>query len=105
MDVLSKKSYKSFNKISRYTPFPYYYHKLDDKYIIGMDSWLKDNTLYITHIVKPGDTYDSLALKYYNNPVHYWIICSFNRILDPYELPEVGSELKIPTLSNIEFDI
>ena len=105
MDVLKNKSYKQYTKLSRYSPFPYYYHTLDKKYIYGKTAYLKDDTVYTTYTIQRNDTLDSLALKFYNNPTLYWIICSFNHIQDPYiELIE-GEQLKIPSISNIEFDI
>lgn len=105
MDVLTNKSYKNYSKLSRYSNFPYYYHTLDKKYIYGKTAYLKDDTLYSIHIVQPRDTFDSLALYYYNNPTLYWIICDFNRVADPYTPLKVGQELKIPSISNIEFKI
>lgn len=105
MEVLKNKSYKDYAKLSRYSPFPYYYHTVDDKYIYGKTAYLKDTTVYTLYIVKKGDTFDSLALEFYNNPTLYWIICSFNRVQDPYEELEEGRQLKIPSISNIEFDI
>lgn len=104
MEVLSKKSYKDGSKLSRYTPFPFYYHEIDNKYVYGTCAYLKDDTVYSSHTVTPGDTFDTLALKYYNNPTLYWIICSFNRIQDPFQELETGTTIKIPALSNIEFD-
>lgn len=103
MDVLTHKQYKTYDYISRYSPSPIYYHTLDDKYIVGRDKWLRDDTIYTSHEVLKGDTYDSLALAYYNNPTYYWIICSFNRIHDPFEPPTEGTILKIPAISNILF--
>ena len=104
MDVLTNKYYKQYDYISRYSPFPIYYHTLDNKYIIGLDKWLKDSTLYSEYVVQKGDTFDKLALRYYNNPTYYWIICSFNRIHDPFDSPQPGTLLKIPSFSNIEFE-
>lgn len=105
MDVLTKKSFKSHENISRYTPFPYYYHTLDDKYVYGTTAYLKNTTSHTVHIVQRGDTLDSLALEYYNNPTLYWIICSFNHIRDPFIALNEGERLKIPSIANIEFDI
>ena len=104
MDVLSKKSYKSYDKLSRYAPFPYYYHKIDGKYIYGTTSYLKDSTPYSLYTVQQGDTFDTLALEFYNNPTLYWIICSFNHIQDPFKKLAPGTKLKIPSISAIEFD-
>ena len=103
MEALTNKQFKSYNYISRYSPFASYYHTLDNKYITATDNWIKDTSLYEVYSVQKGDTYDSLALRFYNNPTYYWLICAFNRILDPYEIPIPGSKLKIPSISNIEF--
>ena len=105
MDVLTDKSYKDYRKLSRYSSFPFYYHTVDNKYIYGTTAYLRDDTLYKLHRVERGDTLDSLALYYYNNPTLYWIICSFNRIRDPFIELEEGSSIKIPSISNIEFNL
>ena len=106
MSKIENKGYKDYSKISRYSVFPYYYNRLDDKYIYGITSHLKtENTKYVNHIVKQNDTLDSIALYYYNNPTYYWIVADFNKIQDPYEKLIVGSILKIPTFSNIKFDV
>ena len=105
MNVLKDKTYRTSSKLSRYSIFPYYYHTLDDKYVYGITSYLKDTTLYTAHSVNAGDTFDSLALEYYNNPTLYWIICSFNRIQDPFTELQAGEIIKIPAISNIEFNL
>ena len=104
MDVLTHREYKTYDYVSRYSVSPVYYHTLDNKYLVGRDKWLDNSTIYQSHTVRKGDTYDSLALYYYNNPTYYWIICSYNRVLDPFELPKEGTILKIPSLSNIQFE-
>ena len=105
MSVLTNKSYRQYNKISRYSVFPYYYHTKDDKYVYGKTAYLKDTTLYSIYTVKRNDTFDSIALEFYNNPTLYWVICSFNHIQDPFLPLKEGQTLKIPSISNIEFDI
>lgn len=105
MEILTNKSYKTHSKYSRYQNFPIYYHTIDGKFVQGTDAWLNDSTTYTSHIVKQNDSYDSLALYYYNNPTLYWIICSFNHVVDPFKNPEIGTTLKIPSISNIDFDI
>lgn len=105
MEILTDKTYRDYAKLSRYSPFPYYYHTVDDKYIYGTTAYLKDTTSYRMHTVQRGDTFDSLALDYYNNPTLYWIICSFNRIQDPFSSLVEGTQIKIPSISTIEFDI
>lgn len=103
MNILKNKAYKEYDKISRYSSIPYYYHTLDNKYIYGVGSYLRDDTLYTLYTIQPRDTIDSLALRFYNNPTLFWIICDFNRINDPYIKLIPGEKIKIPALSNIEF--
>jgi nucleoid-associated protein YgaU len=105
MNVLTTKGYKEYSKVSRYSQIPYYYHTLDDKYISGKAAHLKTDTVYTMYTVKKNDTFDSLALEFYNNPTLFWIICSFNNIQDPFSKLIPGQLIKIPSLSNIEFDI
>lgn len=103
MDVLEKKSFRTYDYISRYQSFPYYYNKEDDKYIYGVTSHIDDSSGYSIHIVRDGDTYDSISLQYYNNPTLYWIICDFNRVCDPYKKLNVGDRIKIPVISSLQF--
>ena len=105
MDVLRTKQYKQYNKLSKYQLFPIYWHTLDEKYVQGTPANLLGSTAYIWHTVQHNDTYDNIALYYYNNPTYYWIICDFNSIQNPFDKPKVGTQLKIPTFSDIEFDV
>lgn len=102
-DVLKNKYFKQYDRLSRYQAFPYFYNSVDDKYIYGTTSQLDDSTIYSSYIVEKGDTWDSLALKFYNNPTRYWVILDFNRIQDPYIEPKEGQKIKIPNLSSIIF--
>lgn len=103
-DVLTQKSYIQYQKLSRYNNFPTYFHTRDKKYVYGLTAQLNAETPYTNHTVIRNDTPDTLALQYYNNPTLYWVICDFNQIIDPYEPLEMGSLIKIPSLSTIEFE-
>lgn len=105
MDVLSNKQYRDYEGISRYSSFPIYYQNEDQKWVGGTTTYLRTDTPYSSYKVQAGDTYDNLALYFYNNPTLYWVICSFNHIQDPFRNPAVGSILNIPTLSSIQFDV
>ena len=105
MDLLKDKSYNQYGKLSRYNSFPYYYHTIDDKYVYGTTAHLNTDTPYIIHTVANNDTYDNISLYYYNNPTYYWVICDFNRIRDPFEIPKLGTKLKVPVFSSIEFNL
>lgn len=104
MDKLQQKAYRTYNYISRYSSFPYYYNTEDEKYIYGTTAYLDDSTPYTLYKVQKTDTWDSMALKFYNSPTFFWILCDFNRVQNPYEMPEVGTLIKVPALTNIKFN-
>lgn len=105
MKTLTNKQYKIFGPISRYSPFPIYFNNLDKKWVGGTTQYLRDDTPCTYCRVQAGDTYDNLALYYYNNPTLYWVICSYNHIQDPFEPPKVGTTLAIPVLSSISYSV
>lgn len=103
-DVLEDKNYKTYEDISRYSSFPYYYHTEDNKYIYGITSHIDKSTSYVAHKVRQGDTLDNLSLTYYGRPDYYWMIADFNDILDPYEqLWGKYETLNIPTFTSINY--
>lgn len=104
MEILKDKSLRHYDKLSRYTNIPFYYHSIDDKYVYGMASSLKKDCPYTTYKIKSGDTLDSLALKFYNKPTYYWILADFNNILDSFSKLRVGAMIKVPTLSELDFE-
>ncbi len=132
MEVLSTKTIKTSSYFSRYNGFSYYYNKLSEKkvpivdsngiqqldpqtglpayrlegkYNMSTSSWLKDSDDYEAYTVKEGDTYDSIALEKYNNPTMYWIICDYNRIIDPFVNPKPGDILYLPSRGkNLQFE-
>lgn len=103
MNTLKNKQYAQFDYTSRYTSIPYYYDTLKQRQIYGIGSNLKKDTAWVAHKIKPRDTLDSLSLKYYNNPTYWWIIAFFNDIQDPFIILKIGSVIKIPSISSIEF--
>ena len=116
MDVLKNKTAKTSKYFSRYNGKNYYMNTLD---VLSEDSetgsvaykeqletsrWLSHNNDYKTYITKEGDTYDLLALQFYNNPTYYWIICDYNRVQNPFNNPKINEVVKIPTFSAIRFE-
>lgn len=100
---LVNKSYKTYDKLSRYESFPVYQDSDTGKSLYGVTSYLDNTTAYTLHTTSRGDTLDSLALYYYGNPTYFWIIADFNRILDCFiHLPE-GVDIKIPSISSIRY--
>ena len=104
MDRLENKSYKQYDYVSRYTPFPTYYNTLDDKYIYGITDHLNKDISYMIHKVSDYDTLELLANAYYGRPDFYWILADFNDIVDPFiVLKEKYSTLKIPNMTKLYF--
>lgn len=108
MNVLSNKTAKTSKYYSRYNGLFYFYNHLDDKYQLETRHWLKefsDASRETRYVVKEGDTYDTIALEYYNNPTYYWVICDYNRITDPFTPPVEGEVLLLPSLdAGLEFE-
>ena len=119
MDVLTGRTIKSSNYFSRYNGFSYYYNKLSEKKIPIKDKYGNisvDNTTGEVLFQTEGkynmstsswlkDTDDYIALKKYNNPTQYWIICDFNRIIDPFKEPKPGDILYLPAKGkDLEFE-
>ena len=102
--MLVNKQRADYLYFCRYQNTDYYYDTKDQRYIMGVSQWLSNETPYIKHTVKKNDTYDSLALQYYNNPTYWWVIADFNRKTDPFEKPKVGETIEIPIFSNLEFE-
>ena len=102
-DILTQKTYKKYDRISRYANFPYYYNITDFKYQYGTTAQLDETTPYILYKVQKNDTLDYLALINYNNPTYFWVIADFNRIQDPYTALTPGDIIKIPVFSSIRF--
>lgn len=99
------KNYKSYNYISRYETFPYFYDKDNNKYYYGLTSYLDNENAsgYTIYQVKPGDSYDSIALNHYGCALFYWVILDYNRILDSLTPPTPGTTLRLPPLNSITY--
>ena len=104
MDTLKNKVYTSYDYLSRYTSVPNYYDTLADRDVTGIGSNMFKVANPLSHKVKPTDTLDSLALRYYNNPTYWWIIAYYNDIQDCFiKLSDYYSVLQIPNISEIQF--
>ena len=103
MEVLDNKQYKTFNQFSRYQNVPYYFHRIDKKYVSGTTTHIDKNTPFILYKTKLNDNLDTIALSFYNNPTYYWIIADFNNIQNPFTTFGIDEELKIPIFNEITF--
>ena len=103
MKVLVDKQYKNYSYFSRYSSFPFYYNVNDGKYTYGITSQLSKDVTYVIYKAKKFDTWDSIALFYYNSPTYYWVLTDFNDVQDPFTQIQEGQEIKVPTLNSIVF--
>jgi hypothetical protein len=56
------------------------------------------------HVVMDADRIDLLAYQYLNDPTLWWVICDWNDICFPLDLP-VGATLRIPSLERVMMTI
>lgn len=105
MDILTNKERKSYDYISRYSSVDFAYNTKDNKYMYMLAKHVSKNNSYILVPVSVDTNLDYLANKYYGRPDYFWLIADFNDILDPF-LPLYGrfKEIKIPSISSIEFE-
>lgn len=54
-----------------------------------------DITYFIIHESDGRERWDSLSYQYYNTPYLWWTIPLVNKIENPFEIPEVGTNVKI----------
>ena len=101
--IIKDSQKKAYDYYSRYGELSTIYNTVDAKRYYELSKPLKNNiTQWVNHTVQPNDTLDTIALKYYSNPLFWWIIADVNNILNPFELRE-GMTLKIPYLSQVKF--
>ena len=104
MEIVSKDvRKKTYDYFSRYSELDTYYNNIDKKRFYGTGNQLnKEIDSYIKHTVTVNDTLDTLSLKYYGNPLYWWIIADINNIQDPFNL-KVGKILIVPYLNQVKF--
>lgn len=59
-------------------------------------------SLYEIYIIKYGDTWPLISFKYYRTPNLWWIILETNKIINPIKFPDVGTSIKVPTVSLVK---
>jgi hypothetical protein len=63
----------------------------------------EDFSLLQTYSVMQNDRLDSIAAKYFGDPLLYWRICDANRAIRPAELTEtIGAQLSITLPAGIQ---
>ncbi len=77
-----------------------YFFNLRDS--VSIDSTDTSEDYFNYHLVMRGETFHSIAYKYYGTERLWWIIVKFNNIENPIDFPSVGSTLKVlkPAIKN-----
>ena len=48
-----------------------------------------------TYNISPGDTWQYISYKFYKTLDLWWLVCTYNQIMDPTQLPEAGTSVKL----------
>lgn len=54
-----------------------------------------DITLFITHEIDYSDWWDTIAVQYYDNSKLWWVLPEINKIENPFEMPEAGTNIRV----------
>lgn len=94
---------RTYDYFSRYSELDTYYNNLDKKrFYETFNPLSKSIDSYVKHTVLINESLDTIALKYYGNPLYWWIIADINDIVDPFKL-KVGTDLIVPYLNQVKF--
>ncbi len=77
-----------------------YYHITEDPNLVQTDL-IVFNLPYTETTVKEGEQNNPeiLSQRIYNNPHYWWVICQYNGIIDPKNIP-LGMVIKYPTITH-----
>jgi len=54
-----------------------------------------DSSAEEEYLVNSGDTWVYISYQYYNTIDLWWLVCEYNQIKDPTQLPEAGKKIKL----------
>jgi len=92
LPVLSSYRYENFfNIYTDPTNNEKYYNLLRSINVFPANSQLVEED----YIIKHHDTWYGIAYNYYNTADLWWLICTYNQILDASKLPEQGTSIKL----------
>ena len=92
---LSKESLSNYFTVTVDGDGGYRYVMTRTLYVSGSN--VADSTLYSEYKVQNGDHWTLISYKFYDTIDLWWLICKFNEINNPYEIPVAGTMIKIPT--------
>ena len=54
-----------------------------------------NNSMFIYHNIQRDDTWKLISFQAYGTIDLWWLVCKVNSIIDPSEMPEVGTKIRI----------
>lgn len=77
------------------------YYKIKEEQSIIQIDLINLNLPYQETVVRSIEVNNPelLSQRVYNNPHYWWVICQFNGIIDPKNIP-LGMKIKYPILTN-----
>ena len=78
------------------------YYGIKEDIDLLQEDLINMNVSYEETIVMSGekDSIELVSQRCYNNPSYWWVICRFNGILNPCNIP-VGLKLRIPDIQKL----
>lgn len=78
------------------------------KKFIYIDNFKNDIKFYLEYYIKEGDTPEMVAYRFYGSTDWWWVICTYNEIMDPFydwpltydEIESLTKKIVIDWLSN-----
>lgn len=74
----------------------------DDTYFLNifrnftMADKVKNNNVYFNiYLAEEEDWWDNIAYKYYGTERLWWLVCSMNNVVNPFEEIEPGQQIKV----------
>ena len=67
-----------------------------NKTIMVLGSEAASSDLYDAYQFSSGDSWASVAYRFYGSTELWWVICKFNQVSNPFAMPSVGDVVKIP---------
>ncbi len=89
---LKNENYENIFNVEQTEDGFYYYNLLQT---LNFPENLPDN-YFISYTINYGDTWPLISYKQYNTIKLWWVITHANSIINPTQLPPVGSLIRIP---------
>jgi hypothetical protein len=70
-----------------------------NKTVMVLGSASASSDLFDEYQFSAGDSWSSVAYKFYGSEELWWVICKFNQMSNPFLMPAVGETIRMPKMS------